>query len=367
VSAEIILDTTLLNPCPVSTSAETVLEEENSSWISEPVLLKREGSISSIDQIDPAGNWQYRLGKELVWFGNFEDEGCTLWDINHPDEFYDTTESFAGRRSLCQKRSSGLIPLNTDLEDRIKIYSDTSGYTLHAYIQTENSHNAGVIIQFFESRYQSYPSGTEDLGTEISGTTDWTFYNKGFSLPAGTKFMNLRLRSESPESGTGRSWFDNVGLIEWTDWQEYTPSVKFSNPNDFYWIQLKINEEIFNAVLNYTEIKFTDVITPLSEEVSFVPDKFILYQNYPNPFNPSTVIEFSLPEDADNAVLIIYDILGQKVTQLVEGTLKAGKYKYQWDAGNFSSGVYFYQLRAVDPSTGSGQVFIQTKKMILLK
>ena len=359
VVAEIILDTTMLNTSPVPTSAELVLEEENGNWISEPILLKREGSISSIDQIDPLGSWQYRLGKELTWFGNFEDEGCTLWDINHPDEFFDTTESFTGRRSLCQKRLTGLSPLNTNLEDKMKLYSDTSNYTLHAYIKTENSLNAGVIIQFFESRNQTYPIGTENLGTEISGTTNWSFYNKGFQLPGSTQFMNLRLRSESPDSGVGYSWFDNVGLIEWTDWQEYNPAANFSIPNDYYWLQLKINEEILNATVNYTETKFAGIVTSLSDEATYIPNKFVLYQNYPNPFNPSTVIEFSLPENVKNAVLTVYDILGQKVVQLVKGNLKAGKYQYRWNAGYLSSGIYFYQLQAGD--------FVETKKMLLLK
>ncbi|MCW8810004.1 MAG: CapA family protein [Ignavibacteriaceae bacterium] len=359
VVAEIILDTTMLNPCLVPTSAELVLEEENGNWISEPILLKREGSISSIDQIDPLGNWQYRLGKELIWFGNFEDEGCTLWDINHPDEFFDTTESYTGRRSLCQKRLTGLTPLTTNLEDRIKLYPDTSNYTLHAYIKTENSLNAGVIIQFFESRNQIYPIGIEDLGAEISGTTSWSFYNKKFSPPSSTQFMNLRLRSESPDSGVGYSWFDNIGLIEWTDWQEYNPAADFSIPNDYYWLQLKINDEILNATVNYTEIKFADVVTQLSDEATYIPNKFVLYQNYPNPFNPRTVIEFSLPEDVNNVVLTVYDILGQKVIQLVKGNLKAGKYQYQWNAMYLSSGVYFYQLQAGD--------FVETKKMVLMK
>ena len=121
ITAEIVLDTTTLIPYQFSSTAELILEEENGVWISEPVLLEREGSISSIDDISPAGNWQYRLGRELIWFGNFEDEGCTLWEINHPDEFYDTTESFTGKRSLCQVRQSGLSPVNTNLEKRIKV------------------------------------------------------------------------------------------------------------------------------------------------------------------------------------------------------------------------------------------------------
>ena len=89
------------------------------------------------------------------------------------------------------------------------------------------------------------------------------------------------------------------------------------------------------------------------------PAEFSLSQNYPNPFNPSTVIEFSLPEDVDEVLLTIYDVLGQRVTQLVNGNLKAGKYKYQWDASRFASGMYIYELRA--------NKFVSVKKMVLLK
>ncbi len=262
ITAEIVLDTTTLIPYQFSSTAELILEEENGVWISEPVLLEREGSISSIDDISPAGNWQYRLGRELIWFGNFEDEGCTLWEINHPDEFYDTTESFTGKRSLCQERPSGLLPLNTNLEKRIKLYSNTADYTLHAYIKTENSVDAGALLQFFETRYQYDPIGTENLDTEISGTTGWTFYNNEFSLPNGTEFINLRLRSESPQSGEAHSWFDNVGLIEWSDWKDYNSISNVSYPNDYYWVQFKTSESILNANVNYTETNFSNIINP---------------------------------------------------------------------------------------------------------
>ncbi len=363
ITAEIVLDTTTLKSFSVSSAADFILEEENGFWISEPVLLEREGSISSIDNIAPAGNWKYRLGRELIWFGNFEDEGCTLWEINHPDEFYDTTVSFTGKRSLCQERPSGLLPLNTNLEKRIKLYSDTSNYTLHAQIKTDKAFNAGVIIQFFETRNQSYPIGTENLGAEISGTTGWSFYNNGFSLPGGAEFMNLRLRSESPQSGVGYSWFDNVGLIEWTDWQEYNSTMNISNPNDYYWLQIKINEEILNATVNYTEIIYSDIVTSSSEEVTLIPIDFILYQNYPNPFNPSTTIQYELPAYT-NVQLKIYDILGNEVRALVNESQQPGRKIYQWDGKDdsgrvVSSGVYFYQLRTKE--------FLQTKKLMLLK
>ena len=90
-----------------------------------------------------------------------------------------------------------------------------------------------------------------------------------------------------------------------------------------------------------------------------VPAKYSLEQNYPNPFNPSTVIEFSLPEDVANVKLSIYNALGEKVAELVNTALTAGKYQYQWNASNVATGMYIYELRT--------DKFVSVKKMLLMK
>ncbi|HSW55978.1 MAG TPA: immune inhibitor A domain-containing protein [Ignavibacteriaceae bacterium] len=92
---------------------------------------------------------------------------------------------------------------------------------------------------------------------------------------------------------------------------------------------------------------------------NLIPKEYNLYQNYPNPFNPSTVIEFSLPEDVANVKLSIYNALGEKVAELVNTALTAGKYQYQWNASNVATGMYIYELRT--------EKFNAIKKMILLK
>ena len=89
------------------------------------------------------------------------------------------------------------------------------------------------------------------------------------------------------------------------------------------------------------------------------PTKYTLEQNYPNPFNPSTVIEFSLPEDVSNVKLSIYNALGEKVAELVNTVLTAGKYQYQWNAENVATGIYIYELRTDN--------FVSVKKMLLMK
>ena len=86
---------------------------------------------------------------------------------------------------------------------------------------------------------------------------------------------------------------------------------------------------------------------------------FILEQNYPNPFNPSTTIKFSLPEEVSNVKLSIYNVLGEKVVELVNTALVAGKYQYQWNAQNVATGMYIYELRT--------DKFVSVKKMVLMK
>ena len=94
------------------------------------------------------------------------------------------------------------------------------------------------------------------------------------------------------------------------------------------------------------------------EDPSFLPDLIYLAQNYPNPFNPSTVIEFALPEKGEVS-LVVYDLLGNIVAVLQEGSLDAGNHSITWNGTNSSAGIYVYRLQV-------GGV-TETKKMILLK
>lgn len=94
-----------------------------------------------------------------------------------------------------------------------------------------------------------------------------------------------------------------------------------------------------------------------------MPDKFSLEQNYPNPFNPSTTIKYALPFDGFVAIKI-YNAVGQEVTKLINGNIKAGYHEVSWNGRNSSnvslpSGVYFYRIESGD--------FVNTKKMLMLK
>ena len=93
--------------------------------------------------------------------------------------------------------------------------------------------------------------------------------------------------------------------------------------------------------------------------VDFTSREFVLHPNYPNPFNPITTITFSIPEDINNVTLSIYNMLGEKLAELVNESLSTGKYSYQWDAQNFATGIYIYELRTNN--------FVSVQKMLLMK
>jgi hypothetical protein len=90
-------------------------------------------------------------------------------------------------------------------------------------------------------------------------------------------------------------------------------------------------------------------------------EKIVLYslkQNFPNPFNPYTTIEYSIAK-AGLVEIEVIDILGRRLKTLVNEFQNRGKHQVNFDASEFSSGIYFYRIR-------SGE-FVQTKKMLLLK
>ena len=124
----------------------------------------------------------------------------------------------------------------------------------------------------------------------------------------------------------------------------------------YYWRVKAINDY---GQSDWSEtFMFRTIPATYLENITFTPRVFDLKQNYPNPFNPTTTIEFSIPV-AGQVSLVIYNMLGQKVMDVMETFKPAGNYKVQIDGTNLAAGVYVYQLR-------SGK-FVANKKMILVK
>ena len=101
-----------------------------------------------------------------------------------------------------------------------------------------------------------------------------------------------------------------------------------------------------------------DSLTSVTDVENSLPQEFELQQNYPNPFNPTTVISYSVPIDGFVS-LSVYNLIGEKVAQLVNTNVRAGNHQVSYHASELTSGVYFYKFEAAG--------FTSIKKMIILK
>lgn len=97
---------------------------------------------------------------------------------------------------------------------------------------------------------------------------------------------------------------------------------------------------------------------------SQLPTVFALHQNFPNPFNPATELRFDLPE-AGNVSLVLYDVLGREVANLVSGYHEGGYHRATWNASGQASGVYFARFSVIN---GGGVVaYTKVNKLMLVR
>ena len=135
----------------------------------------------------------------------------------------------------------------------------------------------------------------------------------------------------------------------------------------YHYCKIEINDNILNFTALTSSGNVIDSFTIENPESGTVPDavpsEFVLNPAFPNPFNQTTTISFSMLVAAD-IEMSIYNIHGQKITTLINGTLDVGNHFVSWNGKNnlgqnVSSGIYIYKLQA-----GTN---IQNNKVLLLK
>lgn len=162
----------------------------------------------------------------------------------------------------------------------------------------------------------------------------------------------------------GSGSFVEIGRfkVSTTGWQER----RFVLPTAGATGRFAINYRVVNggpigANSDYIGIDFIRLLGPLvgiTPINNLVPKAYSLEQNYPNPFNPTTNINFSIPNNG-MVKLVVFDVSGREVETLVNENLSAGTFKVDWNASNYTSGVYFYKLISANYS--------ETKRMVLIK
>mgnify|MGYP001348126983 FL=1 len=216
-----------------------VLEEDSSgSFISKPIKLNKNFHIEDIISNQDI---EYRLGREIIWMGDFdfnpEVDSCINKDTyywNMRTSFLDSSVFWNGNFSLKMIRN----PSNTDnaLVDNyycFPLINEPEEISVRGYIKTENSNDTKIGVRFYESRC----SGTIETQytSDVDGTTEWQEYSKDIIVPDDSRYIDLRMVSFPTDSLESISYFDNVGIIEWEEWS--LSEVLY--PNDYYYYQIK--------------------------------------------------------------------------------------------------------------------------------
>ena len=353
VTARIVLDTTTLLPGPVAQVAQVRLDSGAGYWTSSPLNLARAGSIARITQVAPTRTWQYRLGRELVWNGGFEDEGSTEWVLNDSEERYDTVV-FQGSRSLCHVQTTGGSTVETGLAGRPVMPADSGAYSLYCNIKTQNARNATMTVECYSGRSGSTPLASPGLAAPVSGTTGWQSLHADFTPPSGTGYFDVVFSSDAPlAGGSGKTWFDSTGVIQWGPWQSMSAPQPVLAPNDWYWLQVRTPTTADSATINYVENTYAPASGVAGGAVRTALVRSL--RAFPNPALGDATIAYDLGAAA--AVrLVVFNSLGQQVRVLAQRTEAAGRHGVAWDGTDargrrLAPGSYFCRLQAGSSSS----------------
>ena len=254
------------------------------------------------DTVNKALNGGFENGKEYWSLYTNNSQADAVFEI-------DSLTSLEGNKSakVTINQSSGN---NQDIQLRqtFNIYANHQ-YKVEFTGKSSAAKTIDVVIQQAEEPYHIYLEKELTLPSEVKTFSDSVFID--------TTTTHVKLEFYLGSSAAGDIFFDNVNIIE--------------------------------SLPKITEIKNSNIK---------IPSGYKLFQNYPNPFNPTTNIRFETA-NTENVSLKIYNILGCEIAILVNEIKKPGFYSIKFDAGNYPSGIYFYELRA-----GSHSLI---KKMVLLK
>ncbi len=225
---------------------------------------------------------------------------------------------------------------------------------------TDDIGGATIVFSFDSTSINFTNNPIKDVDYVFHNFSDGTYSPATVTKPMNDKiWINIDLPFNNNNNGTVVA-----GSPEWTDVVTLnfdildlngTASLSWLTTSLFWGIYDADNFSLFEVgeFENLLNFPFITGITSL-----IVPEKFDLSQNYPNPFNPSTKITVSLPQ-ASTISLAVYNLIGEKVSEIAEGEYEAGTHEFTFNPSGLSSGIYIYRIESSD--------FIDTKKMVLLK
>jgi hypothetical protein len=239
----------------------------------------------------------------------------------------------------------------------------------------------------FSTIYNAITSGTKSMRLTYGWDTtasewlireEFTKTNEPFTVNSTIKVFlfgdgnNNKFRFCVNDAGPGGHEVSFWYNVDWFGWKEVTWAPKVDGVAQW------IGDGVLQEPLTLDSYQFThnpgskirgeyciddasllkDVVTDVEEDKLFQPEEYSLEQNYPNPFNPVTRIRFGILRTG-NIKLEVYNLIGQKVSTLVDGVVTSGYHTISFDASNLPSGVYIYKITTPE--------FTSSKKLVLLK
>lgn len=367
--------------------------------------FKLEGAISvddgsnwnEKDYMDESNRWQKTFGMDMAFDGDDDffcatmAEGSSIDSIIYYHRPAKGTSSYSGTWS-----SPTYITATSEdimVTSLLDINTNGNGYVDLVYV-TYGDGESGIYYR----KMSTSSSGTEETVDFFSGGPckfyypDVTKSNDVFvvwrsSVKNNTADIKMTYRDATPITPTiAKDWSGTNPKITWTkpclDTEEYQVWRKIDSgsytlratTSNLYFVE---NQYYFyrrgSHSLRYKvkAVDYDDNISAYSNEVyyshmeeaskivgEFRPTEYALHNAYPNPFNPTTTITFDIPESG-YANLSVYNSLGQKVLDLVEGSVEVGRHQVQVDGSNLSSGIYFIKMTTA--------TFNKMQKIVLMK
>lgn len=319
--------------------------------------------------LSPATNraWERQLTIHAVSSGvvdieMFADDGSSWYAplSNYQVVGSATNEVIEGRVSLFDLG----ITTSSTLKFAIATFNNVVGYnnvvdaTTASYIDVVTPGYAGSNNAWFRA------GSSDNLGTDVSWSqalsalpVELTSFNSAvhgkevnLTWKTATEVNSYGFEVQKSEVRSQNDEWEKVGFI--------SGAGNSNSPREYSFTDNNLQEGKYQYRLKMIDNDGTFEYSNIVEAEITAPKQFMLSQNYPNPFNPVTTINYSLPIDS-KVMLVVYNINGEKVAELVNEMQTAGSYNIPFSANGLASGTYIYRLQAGE--------FVQTKKMILLK
>ncbi len=191
----------------------------------------------------------------------------------------------------------------------------------------------------FDVRFIDSKSGPSDHPWRMSSTVT----GLNIAWDGNWHTYSIQLKNMSETGSWDSTWYNPSGLFDWKAVDRFEIVAEQAS--------------LTGKELWLDDIRIVSSPASVNDAFAILPKEFRLEQNYPNPFNPSTTIQFDVPQSS-HVTLRIFNVLGQNVATLVNGTIEAGSHSVQWNA-DVSAGIYLCRLE-------SG-TFFQTRKLLLVK